>query len=76
MLVTQPETSVLVIGPTRSGKTAGLVIPNLLEWEGPAIATSTKSELVELTAGYRQSTVESNRTKSLCLILTPPRPPQ
>jgi type IV secretion system protein VirD4 len=55
MLVTQPETSVLVIGPTRSGKTAGLVIPNLLEWEGPAIATSTKSELVELTAGYRQS---------------------
>jgi len=55
MLVTQPETSVLVIGPTRSGKTAALVIPNLLEWRGPAIATSTKSELVDLTAGHRQS---------------------
>ncbi|HEY8687010.1 MAG TPA: type IV secretory system conjugative DNA transfer family protein, partial [Chloroflexota bacterium] len=55
MLTTQPETSVLVIGPTRSGKTSGLVIPNLLEWAGPAIATSTKSELVELTAGHRQS---------------------
>jgi len=55
LLVTQPETSVLVIGPTRSGKTAGLVIPNLLEWDGPAIATSTKSELVDLTAGRRQS---------------------
>ena len=54
-LVTQPETSVLVIGPTRSGKTTGLVIPNLFEWDGPAIATSTKSELVELTAGHRQS---------------------
>lgn len=54
-LVTLPETSVLVIGPTRSGKTAGLVIPNLLEWDGPAIATSTKSELVDLTAGHRQS---------------------
>jgi type IV secretion system protein VirD4 len=54
-LVTQPETSVLVIGPTRSGKTAGLVIPNLLDWDGPAIATSTKSELVDLTAGRRQS---------------------
>ena len=54
-LVTQPETSVLVIGPTRSGKTAGLVIPNLLDWEGPAIATSTKSELVDITAGRRQS---------------------
>jgi type IV secretion system protein VirD4 len=55
MLVTQGETSVLVIGPTRSGKTASLVIPNLLEWNGPAIATSTKSELVELTAGRRQA---------------------
>jgi type IV secretion system protein VirD4 len=55
LLVTQPETSVLVIGPTRSGKTAGLVIPNLLDWDGPAIATSTKSELVDLTAGRRQS---------------------
>ncbi len=54
-LVTQSETSVLVIGPTRSGKTSGLVIPNLFDWDGPAIATSTKSELVELTAGYRQS---------------------
>jgi type IV secretion system protein VirD4 len=54
-LVTQSETSVLVIGPTRSGKTTGLVIPNLFDWNGPAIATSTKSELVELTAGYRQS---------------------
>lgn len=54
-LVTQPETSVLVIGPTRSGKTAGLVVPNILDWDGPAIATSTKSELVDLTAGHRQS---------------------
>src|ERR1700688_4989658 len=55
LLVSQPETSVLVIGPTRSGKTAGLDIPNLLDWDGPAIATSTKSELVDLTAGRRQS---------------------
>ena len=53
-LHTQPETSVLVIGPTRSGKTAGLVVPNILDWNGPAIATSTKSELVDLTAGHRQ----------------------
>ena len=55
LLTTQAETSVLVIGPTRSGKTAGLVIPNLLEWRGPVIATSTKSELVDVTAGHRQS---------------------
>lgn len=55
LLVTQRETSVLVVGPTRSGKTAALVIPNLFDWDGPAIATSTKSELVDLTAGHRQS---------------------
>jgi type IV secretion system protein VirD4 len=55
LIATQPETSVLVIGPTRSGKTSGLVVPNLLEWHGPAIVTSTKSELVDLTAVHRRS---------------------
>ena len=53
LIATERETSVLVIGPTRSGKTSGLVVPNLLEWQGPAIVTSTKSELVDLTAGHR-----------------------
>ncbi len=55
LIATQPETSLLVIGPTRSGKTSGLVVPNLLEWHGPAIVTSTKSELVDLTATHRRS---------------------
>jgi type IV secretion system protein VirD4 len=55
LIATEKETSVLVIGPTRSGKTSGLVIPNLFEWGGPAIVTSTKSELVDITGGYRQS---------------------
>ena len=54
-LVTQPETSVLVVGPTRSGKTTSLVVPNLFAWRGPAVVTSTKSELVDITAGHRQS---------------------
>ena len=47
------ETSVLVIGPTRSGKTTGFIVPNLLEHKGPAVVTSTKYELIELTAGHR-----------------------
>jgi type IV secretion system protein VirD4 len=55
LIATEKETSVLVIGPTRSGKTTGLVIPNLFEWDGPAIVTSTKSELVDITGAYRQS---------------------
>jgi type IV secretory pathway TraG/TraD family ATPase VirD4 len=55
-VVTEPETSVLVMGPTRSGKTSALIVPNLLHWQGPAVVTSTKEELVELTAGHRQTT--------------------
>jgi type IV secretion system protein VirD4 len=55
LIATEAETSVLVIGPTRSGKTSGLVVPNLLDWQGPAIVTSTKSELVDLTATHRRS---------------------
>ncbi len=55
LIATEREVSTLVIGPTRSGKTSGLVIPNLFEWMGSAIVTSTKSELVDITGGYRQS---------------------
>ena len=55
LIATEAETSVLVVGPTRSGKTSGIVIPNLFEWLGPAIVTSTKSELVDITGAHRQS---------------------
>lgn len=54
LLLTERETSVLVVGPTRSGKTTCLVVPNLLDWHGPAIVTSTKGELLALTAAHRQ----------------------
>ena len=54
LILTERETSVLVVGPTRSGKTTCLVVPNLLEWRGPAIVTSTKGELLALTAARRQ----------------------
>ena len=54
-IATEREVSTLVLGPTRSGKTSGLVIPCLFEWQGAAIVTSTKSELVDITGGFRQS---------------------
>ncbi|HEX6537671.1 MAG TPA: type IV secretory system conjugative DNA transfer family protein [Candidatus Dormibacteraeota bacterium] len=54
LLLTERETSVLVVGPTRSGKTTCLVVPNLLDWRGPAVVTSTKGELLALTAARRQ----------------------
>ena len=46
--------SVAVIGPTRSGKTTGLAVPAILEWDGPIIATSVKTDLVRDTLAWRE----------------------
>ncbi len=53
------ELATLVIGPPRSGKTSGLVIPTLLLHRGPAVVTSTKDEVARATvlARYRQGRV-------------------
>jgi type IV secretion system protein VirD4 len=44
----------LVIGPTRSGKGAGYVVPNALMHEGSMIVTDLKGEIFRSTAGYRK----------------------
>ncbi|MHB8439254.1 MAG: type IV secretory system conjugative DNA transfer family protein [Acidimicrobiales bacterium] len=46
--------SVLVVGPTQSHKTSGLAIPALLEWDGPVLAASVKSDLVARTIAWRR----------------------
>jgi type IV secretion system protein VirD4 len=48
-----PQRSALVLGPSRSGKTSSLVIPNLLLAEGPVVSTSTKPDVMEATAPSR-----------------------
>lgn len=45
--------SLLVWGPTQSGKTTSLAVPAILEWPGPVVATSTKGDLVADTIGWR-----------------------
>ena len=45
LLAAAPRTSVAVIGPSQSGKTSGLVIPAVLEWDGPVLSTSVKSDV-------------------------------
>lgn len=42
----QPERSVLVLGPSRSGKTSSFIIPNLLVSDRAVVATSTKDDVV------------------------------
>lgn len=53
IVATEARHSVLVVGPTQSGKTTGLAIPALLEWEGPILATSVKDDLASETIGWR-----------------------
>ena len=53
LLQSPAEDNVLLLGVQRSGKTSTVVVPTLLTWSGSAIATSTKEELVRLTARHR-----------------------
>lgn len=53
LVATETRHSLLVIGPTQSGKTSGLAIPALLEWRGPVVATSVKGDLASHTLAWR-----------------------
>lgn len=45
--------AVLVLGPPRSGKTSAIVIPTLLCASGPAVCTSTKTDVLQATRRAR-----------------------
>jgi type IV secretion system protein VirD4 len=49
----KPEQAVLVLGPPRSGKTTGIVIPSVLAAAGSVVSTSTKPDVLLNTAGVR-----------------------
>jgi type IV secretion system protein VirD4 len=46
--------SLLLFGPTLSGKTLSFVIPTVLRWRGPVIATSSKVDLLLATITRRR----------------------
>lgn len=51
----EPRTSLLVVGPTQAGKTSSLVVPALLGWDGPAVVTSVKRDVLDATRRWRAS---------------------
>jgi type IV secretion system protein VirD4 len=53
LLAAEERQSVIVLAPAQSGKTTGLAIPSLREWEGPALVTSVKSDLLAGTFAAR-----------------------
>lgn len=56
LLAAENRASVVVVGPsTVSFKTTGFAIPALLEWDGPVLATSVKSDLLQATIEARKS---------------------
>ena len=54
---TPQRTSVAMLGPTRCGKTAA-AITGILQWIGPAILSSVKSDLMSATIDFRRNVGE------------------
>ncbi len=52
-MVAEPAQSLVVVGPTQSGKTSALAVPAILGWEGPVLAASVKSDLLRHTRQHR-----------------------
>src|SRR5947208_14290597 len=46
--------ALVAFGPPQSGKSAGLAVPALLEWRGPAVASSIKNDLLAVTEARRR----------------------
>jgi len=48
-VATESAQSLVVVGPTQSGKTTCLAVPAILGWPGPVVAASVKSDLLRDT---------------------------
>jgi type IV secretion system protein VirD4 len=55
LLRAEQRHALVAFGPPQSGKSSGLAIPALLEWEGPAVASSIKTDLLGTTLARRRS---------------------
>lgn len=55
LVAAEERQSVIVLGPTQSMKTTGFAIPSILEWQGPVLATSVKTDLLRDTLGARRT---------------------
>ncbi len=54
-LYAEQRHALVAFGPPQSGKSAGLAVPALLEWEGPAVASSIKTDLLAVTLRRRRA---------------------
>jgi type IV secretion system protein VirD4 len=47
VLSTPPDCAAIIVGPPRSGKTRKVIAPTLAAWDGPALVTSTKGDILQ-----------------------------
>jgi type IV secretion system protein VirD4 len=55
LVAAEPRQSAIVVGPTQTGKTTGFAIPAILEWQGPVVTTSIKTDLLHETLAARSA---------------------
>jgi type IV secretion system protein VirD4 len=55
LLAAEERQSVIAFAPTGTHKTSGLVIPALLEWQGPALVTTVKGDVLAATIERREA---------------------
>ncbi len=55
LLYAEERHALVAFGPPQSGKSAGLAVPALLEWDGPAVASSIKTDLLDATVRRRRA---------------------
>jgi type IV secretion system protein VirD4 len=53
LVAAERRVSVLGVGPAQSGKSTGLIVPAILEWQGPVLSTSIKADVVHDTQAAR-----------------------
>jgi type IV secretion system protein VirD4 len=55
LVAAEPRQSVIIVGPVQTGKTSGFAVPAILEWQGPVVATSVKTDLLRDTLVAREA---------------------
>ena len=50
VLRTPPDCAAIVVGPPKAGKTRKVIAPTLACWDGPALVTSTKGDILQSAA--------------------------
>ncbi len=58
LLHAEERHALVAFGPPQSGKSAGIAIPALLDWDGPTVASSIKTDLVRSTIARRRAVGE------------------